>query len=264
MDKKQNLINIISQLDSIAVAFSGGVDSSLLLAVCHEILGDKVLAITADAAIHSDREIALAKKFTSSRNIRHIIFHPEIMDQPEFIINNQERCYICKKYLFQELKIIAAEHSVKHIIHGANKDDLGDFRPGFKAANELGVIAPLIIADFNKVEIRQEAKKMGLDCWDRPAMACLATRIPYDTSISYVALKMIEQAETVLYKMGINSCRVRHHGDIARIEIDPAIFPQIIDNQNREIIITELKALGYLYITLDLGGYTQGSLNLSL
>ncbi len=264
MDKKQHLIDIISRLDSIAVAFSGGVDSSFLLAVCHEVLGDKVLAITADAAIHLDWEIALAKKFTTNQNIRHILFHPAIMEQPEFIINNQERCYICKKFLFQELKIIATKNSIKYIVHGANKDDLEDFRPGFKAASELGVLAPLITAGFSKAEIREEAKKMGLDCWDRPAMACLATRIPYGTSISYEALKIIEQAETVLYKMGVKSCRVRHHGNIAGIEIDPAIFPQIIENQNREIIINELKALGYKYVTLDLDGYTQGSLNRAL
>ena len=261
VDKLENLEHILKRLDSILVAFSGGVDSTLLLAVSHRILGDKTLAVTSVSAIHSEREMRDAERYPARMGIRHRIMESSELEIPEFVENRRDRCYLCKKNLFRQLSDIAKEEGIAHVAHGANMDDLEDYRPGFKAAKEAGAIAPLIEAEMTKAEIRQFSKKMGLSSWDKPAMACLASRIPYGMSITSDRLTMDSKAEDVIFKLGFRSCRVRHHGKIARIEIDPGDFEKVMTDSIRVHIVEKLKEIGYSHIALDLEGYVQGSLN---
>ncbi|MBU1055583.1 MAG: ATP-dependent sacrificial sulfur transferase LarE [Proteobacteria bacterium] len=260
-EKKERLISILKNYDSLAIAFSGGVDSSYLLALSHKVMGKKVFAITAISPVHPAREIKFAQKFAASRKIRHVIIKSDEMSLPEFIANNRNRCYVCKKILFPKMLEYAVKSGVKDLVHGANVDDLNDFRPGFSAASESKIAAPLIDAGLSKKDIRQLSKNMNLETWNKPAMACLATRIPYGTSITAEILNKIEDAENALIDLGFSTCRVRHHGDLARIEVPPKDFKKILSKENMEAIIKTIKKAGYLYVTMDIEGYIQGSMN---
>lgn len=257
--KLLKLNNILKELDSIAVAFSGGVDSSFLLYRAHKVNKSKVLAITIRTPYIPKREVDEAIQFTSQFGIKHKII--DIAFPHQIRHNPIERCYLCKKNLFTELKSFALENNIKYVIDGTNADDKGDFRPGMKALTELEVRSPLMEAGLTKKEIRELSHKEGLEFWDKPAMACLLTRIPYDTEIEEGVLRMVEDAENMLFEKGYPGTRVRVHGDVARIECIPGFIEKIIHSPEKEQIITDLKKIGFRYISLDLEGYRTGSSN---
>jgi len=261
--KKRELYKILEGFDSLLVAFSGGVDSTLLLAAAKEVLKDRIKCVTAISSVISEEEADNAAGIAKELDVEHILCYPPIMENHEFQENTRERCRICKQMIFSDIQKISEKFGIKDIAHGVNIDDFSDYRPGIKAAKEMGIHAPLAEAGFDKQMIRSLAKQMSLPNWDRPAMACLASRIPFHTPIHDRILRMIEKAEAVLLSSGFHSCRVRYHGDVARIEISKEEFGKIADQDTREYIAEQLKALGFLYVSIDLQGYVQGSLNLS-
>jgi len=261
--KKEKLISILEKYDDLIVAFSGGVDSTFLLYMANKMVQGTVIAVTVHSPIHPEKEIEFTKKFTKSLGIKHIMMRSREMSLPDFVANTKERCYICKKLLAEDLLKLASEIKISNIAHGANLDDLDDYRPGFKAAVEMGMIAPLLDAKMTKKDIRILSKSMGLDTWNKPSMACLASRIPYGMTISDEALNKIDQAEQFILSLGFTSCRVRYHNEIARIEVNPEDFKKLFDDKTKIAIISKLKDIGFLYISIDLEGYIQGSLNRS-
>jgi pyridinium-3,5-biscarboxylic acid mononucleotide sulfurtransferase len=257
--KIQKLNSIFNELGSFIVAFSGGVDSSFLLYHAFKTVKSSAIAVTIKTPYIPSIEIEESIEFTSRYGIKHKIIDLPI---PDIIrLNPIDRCYLCKRKLFSELKIFAKKNNFKYIIDGTNADDAGDFRPGMKALKELGIRSPLLESGFTKSEIRELSKTEGLDFWDKPAMACLLTRIPYDIEIKESSLKMIEQAESLLFEKGFPGTRVRIHEDIARIECLPGYLEKIIRNPDREVIVSDLKKIGFRYVSLDLEGYRTGSLN---
>lgn len=259
-EEKENRLNsIISGLSTVVVAFSGGVDSSFLLHRAHSLKKRDVTAVTIRTPYIPAAEISDAVEFTSRYGIRHSILSIEF---PEIIRHNPlNRCYLCKKKLFTELKDFARKNNISHVIDGSNADDTGDFRPGMKALEELEIRSPLLEAGLTKDEIRQLSKKDGIEVWGKPAMACLLTRIPYDTEVNEEDLRMIEAAENLLFESGFPGTRVRIHNDLARIECLPGYIEKLIQISAREQIIAGLKKLGFRYVSLDLEGYRTGSSN---
>ncbi len=260
-NKRDRLAAILKNLDSLVVAFSGGVDSTLLLAAARDALGDRVLAVTAESPIHPRAETESAISLARRLGVRLVRFRSGEMALPDFRANFKGRCYLCKKSMLAEVLKIAAEHNIPHVAHGANLDDLDDFRPGFKASKEMGVLAPLMDAGLAKADIRALSKAMNLENWNKPAMACLASRIPYHTTITPEILGMVEQAEIVLKDLGFKACRARHHGTAARIEVPPDDISRMLDESLRKKIVRRLRDIGYTHASLDLEGYVQGSLN---
>jgi uncharacterized protein len=257
--KSLKLDSILKDLKSFVVAFSGGVDSSFLLHRAHAVKKSGVIAITIRTPYIPSREINEAVKFTNSYGIKHKIIDIAF---PEMIRNNPiDRCYLCKKTIFTDLLSFAGENNYKFVIDGTNADDTGDFRPGIAALKELGIRSPLLESGLTKKDIRQLARAADLDIWDRPAMACLLTRIPYDTDISEGSLRLVEEAENMLFELGYPGTRVRIHGNLARIECMPGYFEKIIRNPDKEHIISNLKKIGFRYVSLDLEGYRTGSSN---
>ncbi len=257
--KIERLDNILAGLGSFVVAFSGGVDSSFLLHRAASLKQVNVLGVTIRTPYIPKIEIDDAVEFTSSFGIRH-----KIIDLPfaeEVRGNPPERCYICKKSLFSKLIAFAAQNGYAHVVDGTNADDGKEFRPGLRALAELSVRSPLMEAGLGKAEIREYSNREGLPVWNKPALACLLTRIPYNTRVTEKALRMIEEAERLLFDMGMAGSRVRIHDDIARIECPQEKFDQLIHNPLRQQIIDHFKKLGFRYITLDLEGYRTGSFN---
>lgn len=257
--KMDRLREIIRGLESVCIAFSGGVDSTFLTKISKDLLGENVLAVTATSPAYPEREVLEAIELAKELGVRHLLIESGEMEIPAFSDNRPDRCYHCKTDLFRRLKELANEYGLKHVIDGSNYDDSVDYRPGRKAALERGVKSPLYEAGLTKKEIRLLSKKMGLRTWNKPSFACLSSRIPYNERITIEKLRQIEEAEDLLRGLGLSQFRVRHHNEIARIEVMPEEFLQILDN--RAVIIERLKALGFLYITLDLTGYRTGSMN---
>lgn len=257
--KSAKLDSILKELGSFAVAFSGGVDSSFLLHRAHTVRKSHIVAITIRTPYIPAFEIKEAIEFTRKYGINHKIVDIAF---PDLIINNPiERCYLCKKTLFTELLTYARENGYRHVIDGTNADDSGDFRPGMKALKEMGIRSPLLESGLTKNEIRELSRVEDLSIWDKPAMACLLTRIPYDTEIKEGMLRMIETAESMLLEKGYPGTRVRVHGDVARIECLPGYIEKIVHDPEREYIVKSLKKIGFRYISLDLEGYRTGSSN---
>lgn len=260
-EKSEVLKDILNSMESILVGFSGGVDSTYLLAAAREVLGDNVLAVTARSETYPEREYFHAQQIAERLQVQYLTIHTKELEYTNFSSNPPNRCYYCKKELFTQLKKLAEEHRLQNVVDGSNADDLHDFRPGMIAMKELGVRSPLREAGLTKSDIRQLSLDMGLPTWDKPATACLASRFPYGTSIDEQKLGMVERAEEILRKRGFNQVRVRHHDSIARIEILPENITRLAAKNIREQIVFSLKEIGYKYITLDLQGYRTGSMN---
>jgi len=262
--KKEILLARIADLKSVLVAFSGGVDSTLLLKLSHDVLKDRVVAVTAISALQPGHEKEDAIKLARDMGVRHICIDSRALEKAPFVKNDAERCYHCKTYLFKDLRSMAVEMGLDHVAHGANVDDLKDYRPGFRAAEEAGVVAPLLDAGFGKQEIRRLSKALNLSTWNKPAMACLASRIPYDVTLTPKLLHQINAAEAVLYEQGFQSYRVRYHGTVARIEIPEQDIARFLEETMRKSVVSQFKAIGFLHVAVDLEGYVQGSMNRDL
>ncbi len=249
-------------MKNAVVAFSGGVDSSLLTYAAHEALGNKMVAITVKTPYIPDWEIEEAAVFAKRYGIVHIIIK---LPLPDVIFNNPpDRCYHCKKEIFKAIQKHAKKLGLSNIIEGSNMDDLGDYRPGMRALRELNIHSPLLQLGITKATIRGLSSELGLTTWDKPAYACLLSRIPYNTEITATELGRISKAERILRRLDIAGSRVRSHGDIARIEVPVENFATLLETEVRKQLIEEIKACGYLYVTLDLEGYQTGSLNKTL
>jgi len=258
------LQEILKKMERVLVAFSGGVDSALVLKVAADTLGvNNLLAATADSESYPREELKAARELGAKLGLgeRHLVIQTEELKNPEYAANSPTRCFFCKDELYGKLNEIAQERGFRHIADGCNLSDTGDFRPGRQAAGKHGVRSPLIEAEMTKDEIRQLAKKLELTVWDKPARACLSSRIPYGLKVTKESLAKIEQAEEYLHSLGLRQVRVRHHDNIARIEIDPEEISKLLDSKIREQIANKLKQIGYLYVTLDLQGYRSGSMN---
>ena len=262
MEKKlHHLQEIIKEMDSLLVAYSGGVDSTLLLKVAKDVLGEKVVAVTARSLTYPEKEYVEAQRIAKRLGVRHLSINSEELDIPEFSSNPPDRCYYCKRELFSGLREIAGREGIGYIADGCNLDDEKDFRPGMRAAEELGIRSPLREAELTKEDIRKLSKGLGLASWNKPSLACLASRFPYGDKITPRGLQMVSEAEEYLYNLGFKQLRVRHHQGLARIEVSRKDIRRFCDNSLCLEITRKLKKIGYTYVTSDLQGYRSGSMN---
>lgn len=262
--KLEHLKQYIAGLGSLAVGFSGGVDSSLLTAVANEVLGDRLIAVTGADASVPEREVNEAKAFCKERGIRHIICRVDPLKEEGYRLNSPDRCYFCKHGIFTEIRKIAEENGIEYMAEGSNMDDIGDYRPGLRAAAELSVKSPLREARLSKSEIRLISRAMGLPTWSKPAYACLASRFVYGEEITEEKLHMIDRAEQFLIEHGFFEERVRMHDNIARIEVPPVDITRLAADGIREAVYEKFREIGFLFVTLDLKGYRPGSMNATL
>jgi uncharacterized protein len=264
LEKQQRLLEKLRQLDSLLVAFSGGADSAYLAWAAHVALGERALAMTALSPSFSAYDREQAEGFAQHVGLRHQFIETHELENPLYIANNPDRCYHCKAELFTELKKRMAPLGLAAVAYGINADDTRDFRPGHRAAAEHKVLAPLLDVGLTKDEVRELSRAAGLPTWDRPASACLASRIPYGTPVTRESLSIVEQGEAILRELGFHQFRVRFHQGLARIEIGPEELPRALDPQMAAVLVRRFKLLGFIYVTLDLEGYRQGSLNSAL
>lgn len=260
-EKLDRLKNHLSQLENVAVAYSGGVDSTFLLKIAHDVLGDNVIAVTARSSTYPERELKEAADFVLQAGIRHVVIASGEMDIAAFTDNAPDRCYHCKREMLSKVIAVAQNNNMRYVVEGSNVDDSGDYRPGMQAVRELGVGSPLREAGFGKEEIRTLSREMGLPAWNKPALACLASRFPYGQKITGDGLKVVEQAERFLLDLGLRQVRVRHHGDIARIEVSREERDIFFDMELMDMVYEKFRQLGFMYTALDLKGYRTGSLN---
>lgn len=260
-NKFGKLKDMLSELGSIAVAFSGGVDSTFLLKVAHDVLGEKAIAVTARSSTYPEREFKEAKSYAERFGVKHIVIVSEELEIEGFSQNPVNRCYYCKSELFSKIRKIADQNDIKYVLDGSNYDDLGDYRPGMQAAKELKVVSPLKEVGLTKEEIRILSKELNVPTWNKPAFACLSSRFPYGQEITEEKLSMVEKAEQFLLDKGFRQVRVRHHGDIARIEVEQQEREKFFNVRFMDEIGRNFKEIGFTYVTLDILGYRTGSMN---
>ena len=261
IEKETRLRRSIADMSSVMVAYSGGVDSSYLAYVAHSVLGTQALSVTADSPSYPRRHREAALRLAREFHFRHELIHTDELERPEYRANPANRCYYCKHELYTHLTRIARARGLRVVVDGNNADDRGDYRPGRQAAREFGVRSPLDEADLRKDDIRELSRRAALPVWDEPASACLSSRIPYEHEVTDEKLRMIERAEDVLHDLGFRQCRVRHHDEVARLEIARDEMARAMDPDVASTIVRELKAIGYKYVSVDLQGYRTGSLN---
>lgn len=261
-EKLQRLKEIFQSMGRVLVAYSGGVDSTLLLRVARDTLRDQnVVAVTALSPLYPERELAGAKRVTQALEVKHLLIESNELEIAEFSKNPLNRCYYCKRELFEKLVNLSKELGIRSIVEGSTLDDEKDHRPGRMAIQELGIRSPLKEALFTKMEVRELAKELGLTTWDKPSFACLASRFPYGEEITSEGLRMVGEAENFLFGLGFKQVRVRHYQNLARIEVFQEEMGRLIDGSLREEVVSHLKKIGYRYITLDLQGFRSGSMN---
>lgn len=264
MNKLEILRQYLGELNSAVIAFSGGVDSTFLLKMAHNELTDNVIAVTANSCLFPERELKEAKEFCRQEGIRHILFELEELKIDGFSQNPENRCYLCKQRILKKIQEIADENNIKNILEGSNLDDNGDYRPGLRAVEELGIKSPLREVNLTKQEIRDFSKELGLPTWEKPSFACLASRFVYGETITEEKLLMVDKAEQLLLDLGFHQVRVRIHGKMARIEVASGEFERLIEKMVREKIVECFQTYGFTYVTMDLKGYRTGSMNKTL
>ncbi len=262
--KQEALFGVLRRLHRVIVAYSGGTDSAYLAWAAHQVLGQNAVAITADSASLPTSHKRDAEAFARECGLRHVFIDTQEFDNPNYVKNDKDRCFHCKDELFVRLGSYAQQHNYEHIVYGVNKDDLGDYRPGQRAAKLHKVSAPLVEVELTKAEIRELSRRAGLSTWNRPAAACLSSRVPYGTPVTIETIKTIEEGEEAIRALGFRQFRVRFHGSLVRIEIAKDELAKALSTEMASAFTSIFKPLGFLYVTIDLEGYRQGSLNAAL